>query len=360
MSGWSEIRGHGQHVERFRTAIRKNRLGSTFLFTGLPGIGKRLFARGIAQAALCERHTEEEFEFCGECATCMQVKAGTHLDVVEIAKPEDKKSIPIELLIGERGQRMREGLVHAVSMRPASGRRRVAIIDDADDLNEEGANALLKTLEEPPPFSILILLGTSTRKQLPTIRSRCQTIRFAPLSQMDVVDILVREGIAETAEQASQAARFAGGSVEAAQFWFTESNFEFRSDWLKILSTSPFNRGQAIERLSDLLQEAGSDNWKKRASLRLAAEVSMSYYQSLLRYRLDLEDERDDCMRSAVSNHQGQEHFPTLQISTALERCEQTLHEIAANANPNLLIDVWVGDLAKLSRGQWVSESKSA
>ena len=73
---------------------------------------------------------------------------------------------------------MREGLCHDISLKPYSGRRKVAVIDDADYLNQEGANALLKTLEEPPPKSLLILIGTSEQRQLPTIRSRCRRLRW--------------------------------------------------------------------------------------------------------------------------------------------------------------------------------------
>ncbi len=74
---------------------------------------------------------------------------------------------------------MREGLCHDIALKPFMGGRKVAIIDDADDLNEEGANCLLKTLEEPPPHSVLILIGTSAERQLPTIRSRARRFVFS-------------------------------------------------------------------------------------------------------------------------------------------------------------------------------------
>ena len=77
---------------------------------------------------------------------------------------------------------MREGLCHDIALKPFRGGRKIAIIDDADYLNQEGANCLLKTLEEPPEKSVIILIGTSQQRQLPTIRSRCQIVRFAPLS----------------------------------------------------------------------------------------------------------------------------------------------------------------------------------
>ena len=91
-------------------------------------------------------------------------------------------------------------MLHEINLKPALGGRRIAIIDDADYLNDEGANALLKTIEEPPPRSVLILIGASPAKQLPTIRSRCQLIRFRPLPLEVVAELLVSRGFVRTGE----------------------------------------------------------------------------------------------------------------------------------------------------------------
>ena len=114
------------------------------------------------------------------------MSAGTHPDLEIVSKPADKRDIPLAAFIGEDDRRMKEGLCHRIGLKPFMGGRKVAIIDDADFLNPEGANALLKTLEEPPPRSVLILIGTTADKQLPTIRSRSQIIRFRPLPEDSV------------------------------------------------------------------------------------------------------------------------------------------------------------------------------
>ena len=103
-------------------------------------------------------------------------------------------SIPIQLLVGDDAHRMREGLCHDLALKPFMGGRKVAIIDDADDLNEEGANCLLKTLEEPPPAFGVDLDRYDPDKQLPTIRSRCQVVRFRPLPADTLAEILVAAG----------------------------------------------------------------------------------------------------------------------------------------------------------------------
>jgi len=222
------FRGHASTLAQFRHALATNRLASTFLFVGLSGIGKRSFALRLAQGLLCERRPDEALDPCGECPSCRQVLAGSHPDVQIVAKPADKAFIPVELLIGDKEHRMREGLCYSISLKPYSGRRKIAIIDDADYFNKEGANCLLKTLEEPPPKSILILIGTSEQRQLPTIRSRCQIVRFSPLAETEVAEILVERGICSDANAARQAARMSGGSVERAAQWCDESLVEFR------------------------------------------------------------------------------------------------------------------------------------
>ena len=97
---WQGLEGHDAIVEQFRRGLAAGRLGSTFLFVGPEGIGKRSFAIKLAQSLLCE--SQRPLEPCGHCSSCVQVAAGTHPDVDFVAKPEDKSAIPLELLIGVR------------------------------------------------------------------------------------------------------------------------------------------------------------------------------------------------------------------------------------------------------------------
>src|SRR3954465_7051065 len=224
---WQTIRGHDCVVEKFRRAVAKGRLPSTFLFVGPPGIGKRTFALKLAQGLLCERVPEERLEPCGQCPSRHQVASLNHPDVDVIAKSSDKAFIPVELLIGDLEHRMRAGLCYNIALKPYSGRRKVAIIDDADYLNKEGANCLLKTLEEPPPNSVLILIGTSEQRQLPTIRSRCQIVRFQPLTESDVAELLIEQRRCDDPALARAAAAHSHGSLQRASLWCEESLVEF-------------------------------------------------------------------------------------------------------------------------------------
>src|SRR5262249_9124798 len=138
---WQGIHGHDEIVDRFRGSLVRGRLATTFLFVGPPGVGKHAFALKLAQALLCPARSAD-LNPCDRCPSCVQVAAGTHPDLLHVAKPADKSEIPVALLIGPKERRMEEGLCHDISLKPFMGGLRIAIIDDADCLNEEGANAL--------------------------------------------------------------------------------------------------------------------------------------------------------------------------------------------------------------------------
>lgn len=279
---WQGIRGHDENVARFRTAIAHNRLASTFLFVGPSGCGKRSFALKLAQALLCERHSEVQLAPCGDCSACKQVLAGTHPDIDYVCKPEDKSSIPLDLLIGSDEKRMREGLCFRISLKPFSGKRRIAILDDADYLFSEAANCLLKTLEEPPPKSLLILLGTSEQRQLPTIRSRCQIVRFQPLDPADVAEILLEQKLTTDATAAQQAAAIAEGSVSAAARLLESELNDFRTELLQSLAQSPLQPVALVKLVQAYVDAAGKESASKKLRLKDAFAFSSSFFRQLL------------------------------------------------------------------------------
>jgi len=138
---WGRVMGHEAVARSFEAAWRKGRLGHGYLFVGPTGVGKHTFARELARAILCETRSGG-LEACGRCAGCALVDAGTHPDLFLAARPDDAVDLPIELV---------RDLIEHLALKPARGGRKVAILDDADDLTPEAANAFLKTLEEPRP-----------------------------------------------------------------------------------------------------------------------------------------------------------------------------------------------------------------
>ena len=344
--------GHEAVWDLFRRAVQRHRLASTFLFVGPAGIGKRALAMRLAQALLCEQatphelHELDELQACGTCPACQQVAALSHPDLILISKPEDKNFIPIELFIGDREHRMREGLCHDISLKPFRGGRKIAIIDDADFLNQEGANCLLKTLEEPPPKSVLILIGTSEQRQLPTIRSRCQVVRFAPLPPAQMAGLLAQhEWAAEQTELESIAIR-AGGSFERAAELCEPELRDPRSALLQYLAQPDFDSVALAKLVNSCVEAAGKDAPPRRARLRLLVLEAVDFYRSLVRRAVGASSADDavsgELLDAALPHWQGRAEV----AARCLERCLTALGEIEANANVATLVHTWLDDLA--------------
>ena len=350
---WHSIRGHDAIAEQFRRALARGRLASTFLFVGPAGIGKRQFALKLAQGLLCERVPEAKLDPCEQCPACQQVAALTHPDVEIVSKPPDKNSIPIDLLIGDKEHRGQEGLLYNISRKPYSGRRKIAIIDDADSLyigDLAAANALLKTLEEPPPRSILILVGTSLQRQLATIRSRCQVIRFSPLSDEDVAQILVEQNLCEPAA-AARAARQGEGSVQAAAQWCDERLLEFRVAWLETLSQQEFNASAAAKVAGQFIDEAGKESAVKRRRLRLVISQAEGFYRAALLTMTTGQAANDEQLAAAVNKAlrwlPGEEA-----VAACLDACLSAYAHVDANANQATLLEWLLDELAQAARGE--------
>ncbi len=339
--------GHESVWDLFRRAVERRRLASTFLFVGPAGIGKRALAMRIAQALLCERATSDQLLACETCPACQQVAALSHPDLLLICKPEDKNFIPVELFIGNREHRMREGLCHDISLKPFRGGRKIAIIDDADYLNQEGANCLLKTLEEPPPKSVLILIGTSEQRQLPTIRSRCQVVRFAPLTPTQIAELLAqREWAAEQTDLESIAIR-AGGSLERAAELCDPELQESRNALLQYLAQPDFDSVALAKLVNSCVEAAGKDAPPRRARLRQLVLEATDFYRGLVRRAVGVDSTTDAVtdalLTTALPYWRGRAEV----AARCLDRCLTAIGEIEANANVATLIHTWIDDLAQ-------------
>lgn len=345
---WHGIEGHDENVERFRRILAGERLASTFLFVGPPGIGKRTFALKLAQALLCEVNADAELNPCGTCPSCQQVSAGSHPDLELIVKPADKSFIPVETFIGDRDHRMRDGLCHNISLKPYCGGRKIAIIDDADYLNQEGANCLLKTLEEPPPKSVIILIGSSEQTQLPTIRSRCQIVRFRPL-QEDVVAALLRSlSEVETDSEAAQLAALSQGSLQRAKQFADAELREFRGEFLVRLAQLPERALGLATNVGAFVDAAGKDAPARRERLKLVILMAIDYYRALVRQASGLQSAGDSEMASAVDAAIRTRNIDVEAAASCVERCLDAQAQVDANANQATLIECWIDDLARL------------
>lgn len=343
---WHGILGHDDVVERFRNTVQRGRLASTYLFVGPPGIGKRRFARQLAQALLCPQADEALLEPCGQCESCRLCVAGNHPDLDEVALPPGKAELPIALLIGDKEHRHQQGLCHRISLKPFLGGRKIAIIDDADHFNQESANCLLKTLEEPPPHSLLILLGTSPTRQLPTIRSRAQIVRFRPLPPDAVKQILLEQGIADD-ERASTLARLSEGSVEKACQLMDAELWSFRERFLAELARGSCDGVRMAQSTKAFVDEAGQEAALRRDRLRTIVAMAIEFYRGQLYTQFGSQSPGREPAQAVV---QGSIHpacvMPAHCVLEALDHCLDTLQCVDRNANLALVIQQWCESLA--------------
>ena len=349
---WQGIEGHDDVVARFVAAASRGRIAGAFLFIGPDGVGKGLFARTLAKALVCPA-PRPGLEPCGNCPSCIQASAGSHPDIDVVEKPEDRATIPLEVFIGDREHRMREGLCWRILLAPALGRRKVAIILDADHLSDEAANCLLKTLEEPPDSSAIILVGTALERQLPTIRSRCQIIRFAPLESGTVATILRRDIASGAIEAAgiddatidSCAAR-SGGSLSRARLLLDPPLAGFRARLLDMLSHRPLHGVDLAREVQQLVEAAGKDAPPRRARLRVVLGAALDFFRASLRSSAGSADagrdgERqptaDPELQHAVASWGGSAEQATVGIRCTLD----ALDGIERNAHLPTLVDAW-------------------
>ncbi len=202
--GFDEILGHQDLKERLGRAAVGDRVGSAYLFLGPDGVGRRLVATAWAALLNCEEPAHEYPFACGRCRPCRLIGAGQYPDVVLVQAAEGK-DLKIEAI---------RTLLKEAHYRPYEGRKRVFIVDNADHMTAGAANALLKTLEEPAETLVMVLIAESEGMVLPTIRSRCQLVRFGTLPTDAIVERLRGEGVSD--EEAVRHALEASGSLGGA------------------------------------------------------------------------------------------------------------------------------------------------
>src|SRR5439155_12715634 len=213
-----EILGQDAAVQTILRAYESDRLPHGLVFAGPVGVGKATGARGLAALFLCEHPKNNQP--CGKCNSCALMEAQTHPDfhVVyrQLVRIEKEKSKAIDLSVDV----IRNFLVEPANLKASMNRGKVFVVEEADLMNAAAKNALLKTLEEPYGRTLIILLTDQPHALLPTIRSRCQIVRFASLETKLVERELEKRGIERLL--AAQAARVAEGSLGLALKWIED------------------------------------------------------------------------------------------------------------------------------------------
>lgn len=214
MLNFKNILGQTQIREHLQTALDKNSISHAYLFCGDTGSGRQTMAAAFAKALLCE-NPGEHHDSCGQCKSCLQAESGNHPDIHYIT--HEKFSIGVD--------EIREQLNNDIQIKPYSSQYKVYIIPDANRMTEQAQNALLKTLEEPPAYAVIILISENESSLLSTILSRCITLHMKPLSKEEITEYLISELQMEP-ERAQIAAGFCQGNIGQAIRFANSEDFQ--------------------------------------------------------------------------------------------------------------------------------------
>lgn len=323
--------------------IGAGRVSNALLFAGPAGVGKREFAIEIARAFLCA--VPVGGEGCGGCVACRRSGA------IELPKPDNKDDFKKVVFsehpdVGIVAAYNRNILVDAIrdlereaNYRPYEGRARFFIIDDAEKMNDAASNALLKTLEEPPPATYIILIASRPDSLLQTIRSRCQFVRFAPVPREAVRDHLVASGRA-LAEDAQLIASVSNGSIGAALSLDVAKFREQRSAMLDVIERAAAMHDvaaalRASEQLSDPKRK---DDFESSLDIlaMLIRDIWLVRQGSRDIRNIDLADQLADSARS----------LGTAPMAEWLEHIEQLRQSFAVNINRKIAADALFAGMA--------------
>ncbi|RME84961.1 MAG: DNA polymerase III subunit delta' [Zetaproteobacteria bacterium] len=260
--------GHDALIARFAAALRRGALHHAWLIAGPRGVGKSLVARWLAQLALCRTH-----EACGRCDACQWWEAGVHPDAQWLARQATRRDIVIDDV--REAQRW-------LALAPAAGAMKVLVIDEAETMNAQAANALLKTLEEPPQGALILLVAHDPMRLLPTVRSRCVRLEAGLLSPEATRAVLAAAGWPEPLQE-KMAAIAAGrpgivaglndAEARALLTWMRLCEAPEKAD---IAEAHAWTRAHAGRIPSDAIAAASIAPWRERNGLDWALAEALS------------------------------------------------------------------------------------
>ncbi len=253
MLSFRDVIGQGRIIEHLQKAIRNRQVSHAYIFDGPDGVGKRMVAERFAATLQC---LEGGVEPCGRCMSCRQMMSGNQPDVSYLTREKEQYRV----------QEMREQLCDQMPIKPFAGPYRIFIVDEAERLNEQSQNALLKTLEEPPEYGVILLLTNNRETLLQTIVSRAVTLPFLPVGEGELMRYLM-----ETEElpdyRARLVASFSGGCPGVAMQYAHSEEFQKRKDYVSALMKGLPDMTE--DRMAELAEQFAADKEGQTTKLEL-------------------------------------------------------------------------------------------
>ena len=324
------ISGQDHLLKQLELSLQRQTHSHAYLLSGPPHVGKMAFAINLCQAVNC---FEKKGEPCGSCAQCIRIAEGHHADIKILAPGQGEEGRPARTMIGIN--EIKESL-RRVHLNPFEGSTSVVILDGAEFMSDEGANALLKTLEEPPPQVLFLLLTTNEGAVLPTVRSRCQSLTLVPLSKNKMVERLVNSH-QTTPEQAEHLFRLSRGCLGWAIDALEDPQVleQRQADLEKIQETLDAGLETRFTYANEVAALFGSD----RDAAKDLLALWLRWWRDLLLIKEGAEDflhnsDHTDALKTQASG------LSTAEIMQFINRIIQTLSNLDSNANPRLAMEV--------------------
>ena len=321
MFSFSEIVGHEQIKDHMQAAIRDKKPFHAYLFQGEEGVGKEALARTFAAGLQCQ--SESADKPCKECVSCRQMESGNQPDVIWVTR--EKASLGVD--------EIREQLCNTMDIKPFSSPYKIYLVPEAEKMTEAAQNALLKTIEEPPEYGIVILMTSNISALLPTIQSRCLTMEFRPLSTA-VVESFVKEHCQVPDYQARASAAFAQGNLGKAMRYAKSEDFIERKD--HIISLLRHVEQMDLSEMLAVIKDLGT----RKDEVRDYIDLMVLWYRDVLLFKatkdinqLLFQDEASYISREA--SHRSYE-----KIEEILQAFEKAKVRLRANVNFDITMEL--------------------
>ncbi len=321
MAGFTDIIGHEQIIEHLTNAVSMGKVSHAYIFNGPDKSGKRMLAEAFAMTLQCEKGGSSP---CGECHSCKQAVNHNQPDIIYVQHEK-----PNTLSVDD----IREQVNHDIGVKPYSSPYKVYIIDEAEKMNVQAQNALLKTIEEPPAYAVVLLLTTNADLFLPTIRSRCVALNLKAVSDTVIRKYLMEQrGVPDY--QADVCVAFAQGNVGKAIALASSENF----NELKTSAVQLMKRIREIDLYE--LAEAVKQIGEFKLQINDYFDIMMIWFRDILVYKATMDvnnlifkDEVYDIKKQASKSS----YYGIEKILKALEKAKQRLN---ANVNFDLVMEL--------------------
>ena len=328
-AGFPAICNQEKAVQRLTGFLQSGNIPHALLFTGIEGIGKKMAAQIFAMALNCQAHAGGQpteggtIEPCGKCRPCRKIIAGHHPDVI-IVEPEQSQ-IKISAI---------RDLGNALAVKPYEAIQRVVIIEQAQAMNPQAGNSLLKLLEEPPEKTILILLAVNTYSLLPTITSRCQQVSFKPIPEKTLAEYLVSKGIPP--ENAEPLGKLSSGSYAKA-ISLVGTDWGGRREWITWV-VDRLDSGEESGRQAALSMAFAEMLAKDREAILDALDFLKTWFRDMAVVKAG----SDNIINKDLLNRVRQmaHRYSLSAMLSHIDRLETARKKIEANANIRLTLDI--------------------